>query len=147
MFLNTLFALFGDDLRLWLTTKDADIYFEIGFSISLFLFILELLLNSLIRSIYAEPFFFYLDIIATLSLVPDVSWLMWIILILVDRTPIEESKDVILGTVISSSAASGRAQRLIKSIRLIRLIRIIKLYKYAVKSNTEEEEAKLREQK
>jgi|TARA_B110000305_G_C19242061_1_gene540396 hypothetical protein len=35
---------------------------------------------------------------------------------------------------------------MISSFRLIRLIRIIKLYNYAVKSNTEEEEAKLREQ-
>ena len=33
-----------------------------------------------------------------------------------------------------------------KSLRLIRLIRIIKLYKYAVKTNTEAEEAKLKEQ-
>ena len=33
-----------------------------------------------------------------------------------------------------------------KSFRLIRLIRIIKLYNYAVKSSSEAEEAKLREQ-
>ena len=33
-----------------------------------------------------------------------------------------------------------------KSLRLIRLIRIIKLYKYAVKSSSEHEEAKMREQ-
>ena len=35
---------------------------------------------------------------------------------------------------------------ILKSFRLIRLIRIIKLYNYAVKSNAEAEEAKLREQ-
>lgn len=34
---------------------------------------------------------------------------------------------------------------ILKSFRLIRLIRIIKLYNYAVKSNAEAEEAKLRE--
>lgn len=36
--------------------------------------------------------------------------------------------------------------KVVKSLRLIRLIRIIKLYKYAVKTNTEAEEAKLKEQ-
>lgn len=51
-----------------------------------------------------------------------------------------------MGSIVSLSTTSNRAQRLVKSVRLIRLIRIIKLYKYAVKSNTEEEEAKLREQ-
>ena len=43
------------------------------------------------------------------------------------------------------SSGSSKATRVVKSLRLIRLIRIIKLYKYAVKSNAEEEEAKLRE--
>ena len=36
--------------------------------------------------------------------------------------------------------------KVVKSLRLIRLIRIIKLYKYAVKTNTEAEESKLKEQ-
>jgi len=53
--------------------------------------------------------------------------------------------DVIPG---SNNTSSGNTQltKVIKSVRLIRLIRIIKLYNYAVKSNAEAEEAKLREQ-
>jgi len=48
------------------------------------------------------------------------------------------------GSPVSSGEASTLAV-LLKSARLIRLIRIIKLYNYAVKSNSEIEEAKLRE--
>jgi len=53
--------------------------------------------------------------------------------------------DVMPGEPLQTSESSNLAQ-IIKSVRLIRLIRIIKLYNYAVKSNTEAEEAKLREQ-
>ena len=48
------------------------------------------------------------------------------------------------GNPLSTSNSSNLA-KIIKSVRLIRLIRIIKLYNYAVKSNSEMEEAKLRE--
>ena len=146
MSLITLYALIGDDLRLWVTTKEADIYFNVGFVIALVLFTLEILLNSMVVEDFKYSFFFWLDIIATLSLIPDIPWIMHYLAVLIDSTPSEQSKDVVLGSVVSSSGAGNRAQRLIKSVRLIRLIRIIKLYKYAVKSNTEEEEAKLREQ-
>jgi hypothetical protein len=146
MTITTLYALIGDDIRLWLTTKDADVFFGVGFVLSLILFSLELLLNSTVVEGFKYSFFFWLDIIATLSLIPDISWIMHFLAIIVTATPANESRDVVLGSSVGSSTAGTRAQRLIKSVRLIRLIRIIKLYKYAVKSNTEEEEAILREQ-
>ena len=146
MSLLTVYALIGDDIRLWFTTKPADLYFNIGFALSMVLFTIELLINSMVVDDFKYSFFFWLDIIATLSLVPDISWIMHILAIIVWQTPPDETRDVELGTLVSSSIARNRVQRLIRSVRLIRLIRIIKLYKYAVKSNTEEEEAKLREQ-
>lgn len=146
MTMTTLYALIGDDLRLWVTTKGADIYFNVGFTITLILFTIELLLNSMVVDGFKYSFFFWLDVIATLSLITDIKWIMYGLALLVDATPSYKSKDVVLGTVVSSSAAGSQVQRIVKSVRLIRLIRIIKLYKYTVKSNTEEEEAKLREQ-
>jgi len=44
------------------------------------------------------------------------------------------------------AGGSSKIIKVVKSVRLIRLIRIIKLYKYAVKTNAEAEEAKLKEQ-
>jgi hypothetical protein len=97
MALVTIFALVGDDLRLWLTTKVADLYFNTAFAISLFLFALELFLNSMIIHEFKYSFFFWLDMIATLSLIPDISWIMWLLAVSVGTTPSEESKDIILG--------------------------------------------------
>jgi hypothetical protein len=56
--------------------------------------------------------------------------------------------DVKLDQPISAleTADNSSLTKIVKSVRLIRLIRIIKLYNYAVKSNSEAEEAKLREQ-
>lgn len=146
MALLTVFALLGDDMRLWFTTKEADIYFNAGFSLSMLLFTIELLINSMVVDDFKYSFFFWLDIIATISLAPDISWIMNILALIVWQSPASEGADVKIGETVSTSLAGNRVQRLVKSVRLIRLIRVIKLYKYAVKSNTEEEEAKLREQ-
>lgn len=56
------------------------------------------------------------------------------------------SADVVPGVIKVTNNTGAKATKVFKSLRLIRLIRIIKLYKYAVKSNAEVEEAKLREQ-
>lgn len=76
MTIITLFALFGDDMRLWITTKEADIYFFVGFVISLILFTLELLVQSCVVDDFKYSFFFWLDFIATLSLGPDIPWIV-----------------------------------------------------------------------
>jgi hypothetical protein len=59
-------------------------------------------------------------------------------------TPSSKSLDAEPGVGFTSSS-SNKFIKVIKSLRLIRLIRIIKLYKYAVKTNAEAEEAKLKE--
>lgn len=76
MTLTTLFALFGDDLRLWMTTKETDEYFFYGLVISFILFSMELLINSCVVDDFKYSFFFWLDFIATLSLIPDIPWFL-----------------------------------------------------------------------
>jgi hypothetical protein len=71
----TVWALFGDDIRLVATSKDADEAFFITFLISFLLFLLELIANSLVLPGYKFSFFFWLDVIATVSLFPDVPML------------------------------------------------------------------------
>jgi len=76
MSLTTLFALFGDDFRLWFTTKDADPYFYGGLSASFLLFTIEIFINSCVVNDFKFSFFWWLDIIATLSLILDIGWLV-----------------------------------------------------------------------
>lgn len=82
MSVTTIFALFGDDIRLWFTPQPADPYFYGGLSISFLLFTLEILINSCVIDDFKYSFFFWLDLIATLSLIPDIGWIMEFIQIL-----------------------------------------------------------------
>ena len=145
MTITTLFALFGDDMRLWMTTKEADPAFFIGLIISFVLFSMELLVNSCVVDEFKYSFFFWLDFVATMSLVPDIPWFSDFINGILGFQQSIYDVDVMPGTPLMTDDGSNLA-KILKSVRLIRLIRIIKLYNYAVKSNSEAEEAKLREQ-
>ena len=147
MSLVTVFALFGDDMRLWFTMKEADPYFYAGLSLSFVLFTVEIFINSCVVDDFKFSFFFWLDIIATLSLIPDIGWIIEFLEVLLCINSDSQSVDVISGQGSSKKSGTNKATKIVKSLRLIRLIRIIKLYKYVVKSNAEVEEAKLREQK
>jgi len=61
-------------MRLWMTTKDADPVFFCGLILSFILFSAELLVNSCVVDDFKYSFFFWLDFIATLSLIPDIPW-------------------------------------------------------------------------
>jgi hypothetical protein len=130
---------------MWTTTKKVDPYFYSGLVVSLFFFSLELLVQSCVVDDFKYGFFFWLDFIATLSLVPDIYWILDFLAVLIHLDPSSVSLDVKPGIPLSESNNSN-ITKVIRSFRLIRLIRIIKLYNYAVKSNAEADEAKLREQ-
>ena len=74
MTIVTLFALFGDDMRLTLFDKDTDIYFMLGLTLSFVLFSVELLVNSCVGEDFKYSFYFWLDFIATFSLIVDIVW-------------------------------------------------------------------------
>ena len=68
----TIFALFGDDIRLWFTTKRADMWIDAALIFSLVAFTVEILVNSCVVDDFKYSFFFWLDIIATVSICVDV---------------------------------------------------------------------------
>jgi len=77
MSIVTLYALIGDDIRLWATRKPTDpIFFSLMLG-CLFLFSFEILINSVVVDEFKYSFFFYLDIIATLSIVFDIPYLLY----------------------------------------------------------------------
>ena len=143
MTLITLWALFGDDIRLAATDKPVDFWFYLSFAISLVLFFMELIATSIVFPDYKYSFFFWLDVIATISLIPDVPWIQDPFIIMFGGHP--DEANVHVGVVVSGAGVSSYATRILKNFRLIRLVRIVKLYKYFTKSADEEAEAKLRE--
>ena len=63
------------------------------------LFAIECFINSLVQTDYKYSFFFYLDIIATLSLIPDIRWLNDAIGEIVSAQPSYLSVNAIPGVV------------------------------------------------
>lgn len=138
----TLWALFGDDIRLYTTDKPADMYFYVSFNVMLVFFIAEIFVTSLVVDDYKYSFFFWLDVIAAASLIPDIPYIIDELVIVFGSYPANANADF---SPNSKGSAAVIASRMLKSFRLIRLVRIVKLYKYFTKSSTEEEEQRLRE--
>jgi len=72
---TTFFALFGDDMRVWMTSKNIDSFFFIAFIASMFLFGVDLLIQSCVKDDFKYSFFFWLDFVATVSLLLDIPWI------------------------------------------------------------------------
>jgi len=75
MTLVTLYALFMDDIRVLALPIEADVILW-GVTTGAFaLFIIELLLSSFAIDGYLCGFYFWLDLIATISLISDIGWI------------------------------------------------------------------------
>lgn len=73
MFFITIYALLGDDVRLLAFTSSADNVFMWLNIITLALFSIELILSSISVNEYLGSFFFWLDLLSTLSIVTDIA--------------------------------------------------------------------------
>ena len=74
MTIITLYALFGDDIRVLVTDKNGDPTFWTLNIIALIAFSFEIILASICKLNYFNGFFFWLDIVSTLSLLLDIGW-------------------------------------------------------------------------
>ena len=99
-----MFALVGDDIRLWAFWKKADDIFFIGLIFSMIMFATEILFTTVVIDDFKYSFFFWLDIIATLSLIPDIQWLADFFMISIfNGQPSQTDVDVIPGMVKTQS--------------------------------------------
>ena len=130
MSIVTVFALFADDFRLLFLTVDADTGYVNLTIIAMILFMIEIVLCSIGQEGYFNNFFFWLDLLSTLSLITDIPQLMELI---TGGSSNELQQTEASSTVRASRSAvvGSRAGRLTRIIRIIRLIRIVKLYKRA----------------
>mmetsp|Transcript_32582 Transcript_32582/g.49822 ORF Transcript_32582/g.49822 Transcript_32582/m.49822 type:complete len:169 (+) Transcript_32582:808-1314(+) len=141
MTLITIYALLGDDLKLLLFPKGTDDTFTLLTSASLIFFMVEIILASLAKPGYFNSFFFWLDLISTLSLITDIEPAMDAIFGASDET--DASDAVALARASRGARIGTRAGRMTRVIRLIRLIRIVKLYKSANQALVHEQENRL----
>ncbi|KAJ1440570.1 hypothetical protein B484DRAFT_443343 [Ochromonadaceae sp. CCMP2298] len=128
-FMMTLFVLFGDDIKLLSAPRTVDADFAVAYAVCLFAFIFELVVNSWSRTEvtalrprlewegYLFSFFWWLDLIAILTMFADVDFI---------GEPLGISD--MSNNVAGGNSNYGRAGRV---IRLVRLVRLVKLYKVA----------------
>lgn len=76
MLFVTIYALIGDDIRIMSFSKDQDVAFLWLNSIALLAFVIELTLSSIGVKEYFGSFFFWLDLLSTVSIITDIEPLM-----------------------------------------------------------------------
>ncbi|CAG9326054.1 unnamed protein product [Blepharisma stoltei] len=125
----TIYALFGDNFRLLMTSKEADsIFFSITCAI-MGVFLIEIITTSIAKEGYLFSFYFWLDLVSTISMIIDIGWI-WDEIFGTDSTtgrPSVSSSQ--FARAAKTSRAGARAARIIKIVRVVKMIRIFKLYK------------------
>jgi hypothetical protein len=141
MTIVTIYALFGDDLRMLAFDKSADNVFYGLSAFALACFAVELVLSCWVKPGYFNSFYFWLDLIATVSLIPDIGWIWHPIIGQEDDSGDSSNDAEQIQNAGKASRAGTRTSRLIRIIRLVRLIRIVKLYKNAQNALTTHDQA------
>ena len=129
MTLLTVYALVGDDLRLSSTDHPADPTFYVWSIIALLAFAFEFWAFSTVDPDYAWSFYFYLDFLATISLIPDIGWLWHPIMGMEDAGSGGDGGGGDALAAAKSSRAATKAGRIVRVVRLVRLVRLVKLLK------------------
>lgn len=125
----TVFALIGDDTRLLLTSREADNFFNILIVMAFLIFSTEIIAASLGVRGYFHSFFFYLDLIATSTMLLDLTWFGNVLYCkdVSDLRPVSQSGF----ETFLSNLTDTRASR---AVRILRLVRLGKLYKFYQRS-------------
>ena len=146
----TIYALYSDDVRVLGFDKSADTAFVVSSSIAFFLFLIEIGVQCWCQDNYINipkdvrcgrdastqekwesfrkfawigSFYFWLDLMATLSMIFELPWMTSISADGVD----DNFEGARAG---KASRAGAKAARILRVVRMIRLVRLVKLYKY-----------------
>mmetsp|Transcript_10710 Transcript_10710/g.23229 ORF Transcript_10710/g.23229 Transcript_10710/m.23229 type:complete len:1012 (-) Transcript_10710:165-3200(-) len=122
----TLFCLYADDMRTCLFLKESDPLFYVLTTMSLIVFSVELTIQSIVQEGYKWSFFFWMDLIAALSLIPDIAWFYDPIMAFFQEDGDEAGG---LGRVGNATKTGSRAGRIVRLVRLVRLLRVVNLTK------------------
>merc|ERR1719247_653857 len=128
----TVFSLYGDDIRAGYFFKNSDFYFYISFFACLLIFAWELTMQCIVIEGYKGSFFFWLDVVATGSLILDIPWLTDGMVALYS-TGAGGGGNEIYGDIL---ARAGRAARV--GTRAGRIVRLVKLMQVFSAINPEE---------
>ena len=123
---STIIALFGVDFVVVFLPKDPHDAVMGWISLVIFItFLAELVAASVYKKNYFLSFFFALDVVGTLSLIPDIPIFMNAIGL--DRSGLQLAK---AGRVVRSGTRTTRLLRMLRLVRMVRIVRLFKLNKF-----------------
>lgn len=141
MLFITIYALFGDDIRLSVTQISADTGFFTMATICLVLFVLEFTISCYCKPGYLFSFYFVLDLIATFSVLPDIGWI-WEAIIGSDGN---QSASALKAS--KATRAGSKAGRIVRVVRAVRLFRVVKILKWKHKDEDAPIQTEVKESK
>ena len=145
MSILTIYALFSSDIQAAFLRTKVDYAFNVIQCILVGIFFLEWVLNIISKVDYTWSFFFWLDFVATVSLVQDIDWVMNPILGYGSARQKSYKSSVQAAKAMSKVSSASRATRVLRVIRIVRLIRMVKLYKSVVTARENQEKMKKKE--
>ena len=145
MSILTIYALFSSDIQAAFLRIEVDYAFNIIQCILVGIFTLEWVLNIIAKVDYILSFFFWLDLIATISLIQDIDWVMNPVLGYGSARQKSYKSSVQAAKAMSKVSSASRATRVLRVIRIVRLIRMVKLYKSVVTARENQEKLKKKE--
>jgi hypothetical protein len=143
MTLATFFCLFGDDIRQMTVPREGDLAFVVLSVICLVAFAVEFAAFTKWKAGYIWSFFFFLDLIAVFSLIPDLPFIWDPFMESIGQSD-SGSQNLAVARAGRASRAGTRAGRLVRFVRLVRFLRLAKLWKYL--GNETAEQRKEREE-
>lgn len=138
----TVWVLFSDDIRQVAVQASQDEPFYYVVIICFCFFAVEIILTFYCNPEYRWGFFFWLDIISTLSLLLDTQWVSDLIFDSSDSNSASQKSAASLAKTARASRIGTRASRVVRIVRLIRLIRVVKLYKATKQAEIKSENKK-----
>lgn len=129
MSILTLYTLFFADIQAAWLRIEVDEASNIIQCLALVFFGSEFILNCVAKLDYFLGFFFWLDLIATVSLILDIDYIMDPIMGYGPTRATASKSTVQAAKAISKVSSAVRATRVLRVIRIVRLIRMVKLYK------------------
>ena len=146
----TIFALFGTDFQLAFLPKKVDLTFNIFQILIMIIYLAEFVLNCVCKDDYIFSFYFWLDLISTISLFQDIDY---IINPIMGYGPITTKgmknlkKTERVSKAVSQVTSATRATRVLRVVRVARLFRMVKIYKNVYKAKALKEKKKIEEKK
>lgn len=165
MMIITLYVLFLNDIKYAFLSPSLDSIFKIIDIFSLICFLVELILAIVFQDNYNLSFYFWLDLVSTISLVIEIDGVMDFILNLFlteteenNYSSLNENQNITTNQQnnstnikntnsnskttekLSKAAKTWKVTRIVRVIRIIRLIKIVKIYKSAMLAKKKYEE-------